>query len=256
MFDSLKRIGCATLFCVALALPLPARAAEFNPAQKAEIGMIVKDYLLANPEVLRDALAELDKRQKDEEANARLKVVGDQSGLLFASVNQANLGNPKGTATLVEFFDYNCGYCKRSLDDMAKLMKADPNLRVVLKDFPVLGPGSVEAAHVATAVRNQFKGDKFWDFHQKLLGTRGQIGKAQALAVAKELGADMDKLTKDLESPAITASIQEVALLADKLNLTGTPSFVVGTEVVVGAIPYEEMKSKVDNVHKCGKIAC
>ena len=139
---------------------------------------------------------------------------------------------------------------------MAKLMKADPNLKVVLKDFPVLGPGSVEAAHVATALRLQFKGDKFWDFHQKLLGTRGQIGKAQAMAVAKELGADMDKLAKDLESPSIAASIQEVAQLADQLNLTGTPSFVVGQDVVVGAIPYDELKGKVDNVHKCGKVAC
>ena len=240
-----------------LALPFaPAAAAEFSASQKAEIGVIVKDYLLANPEVLRDALAELDKRQKNEEAAARQKVVSDQSGLLFSSVNQATLGNPKGNATLVEFFDYNCGYCKRSLDDIARLMKADPNLKVVLKDFPVLGPGSVEAAHVATALRNQFKTEKFWDFHQKLLGARGQVGKAQALAVAKDLGADMDKLEKDMAAPAIKESIQEVALLADQLNLTGTPSFVIGQDVVVGAIPYDEMKSKVDNVHKCGKVAC
>ena len=234
----------------------PALAAEFSAAQKSEIGGIVKDYLLANPEVLRDALAELDKRQKNEEAAARQKVVSDQSGLLFSSVNQATLGNLKGTATIVEFFDYNCGYCKRSLDDMAKLMKGDPNLKVVLKDFPVLGPGSVEAAHVATALRNQFKGDKFWDFHQKLLGARGQVGKTQALAVAKELGADMDKLEKDMAAPAVKESIQEVALLADQLNLTGTPSFVIGQDVVVGAIPFDEMKTKVDNVHKCGKVAC
>lgn len=240
-----------------LALPCaPAVAAEFSAAQKAEIGAIVKDYLLANPEVLRDALAELDIRQKNAEAAARQKVVSDQSGLLFSSVNQATLGNLKGNATLVEFFDYNCGYCKRSLDDIARLMKADPNLKVVLKDFPVLGPGSVEAAHVATALRNQFKGEKFWDFHQKLLGARGQVGKAQALAVAKDLGADMDRLEKDMAAPAIKDSIQEVALLADQLNLTGTPSFVIGQDVVVGAIPYDEMKLKVDNVHKCGKVAC
>ena len=247
-------IGAAALAATVLVAPL--RAAEFSAAQKTEIGALVKDYLLANPEVRRDALAELDKRQKNDEVAARQKVVSDQAGLLFSSVNQATLGNLKGSATIVEFFDYNCGYCKRSLDDMAKLMKADPNLKVVLKDFPVLGPGSVEAAHVATALRNQFKGDKFWDFHQKLLGTRGQIAKAQALAVAKDLGADMDRLEKDMAAPAIKESIQEVASLADQLNLTGTPSFVIGQDVVVGAIPYEEMKSKVDNVHKCGKVAC
>ena len=247
-------IGAAALAATVFVAPL--RAAEFSATQKTEIGAAVKDYLLANPEVLRDALAELDKRQKSDELAARQKVVSDQAGLLFSSVNQATLGNLKGGVTIVEFFDYNCGYCKRSLDDMAKLMKADPNLKVVLKDFPVLGPGSVEAAHVATALRNQFKGDKFWDFHQKLLGTRGQIAKAQALAVAKDLGADMDRLEKDMAAPAIKESLQEVALLADQLNLTGTPSFVIGQDVVVGAIPYEEMKSKVDNVHKCGKVAC
>lgn len=257
MFDTVTRAIRTSLVAALFVLPFTtAQAAEFNPAQKTEMGTIIKEYLMANPEILRDALAELDKKQKDEEASARQKVVSDQAGLLFSSVNQATLGNLKGGVTLVEFFDYNCGYCKRSLDDMVKLMKADANLKVVLKDFPVLGPGSVEAAHVATALRMQFKGDKFWDFHQKLLGTRGQIGKVQALAVAKELGADMDKLTKDLESPTIAASIQEVALLADQLNLTGTPSFVVGQDIVVGAIPYEEMKTKVDNVHKCGKVAC
>ena len=252
-FSALSAAALAGLFALPLA---PAMAADFSAAQKAEIGAVVKEYLLANPEVLRDALAELDKRQKNEEVAARQKVVGDQAGLLFSSVNQATLGNLKGGATIVEFFDYNCGYCKRSLDDMARLMKSDSNLKVVLKDFPVLGPGSVEAAHVATALRNQFKADKFWDFHQKLLGMRGQIGKTQALAVAKELGADMDKLEKEMGSPAVAASIQEVALLADQLNLTGTPSFVIGQDVVVGAIPYDEMKSKVDNVHKCGKVAC
>ena len=251
-----RALSAAALTGLLAFAPLAAPAAEFSPAQKGEIGVIVKEYLLANPEVLRDALAELDKRQKNDEIAARQKVVGDQAGLLFSSVNQATVGNLKGGATIVEFFDYNCGYCKRSLDDMAKLMKADSNLKVVLKDFPVLGPGSVEAAHVATAVRNQFKGDKFWDFHQKLLGTRGQIGKAQALAVAKDLGADMDKLEKDIAAPAVKAAIQEVALLADQLNLTGTPSFVIGQDVVVGAIPYDELKLKVDNVHKCGKAAC
>ena len=135
-------------------------------------------------------------------------------------------------------------------------MKADPNLRVVLKDFPVLGPGSVEAAQVAGAVRNQFKGEKFFDFHQKLLLSRGQVGKAQALAVAKELGADMDKLAKDMESADVRSGIEEVMQIADQLNLTGTPSFVIGQDVVVGAVGYDEMKSKVDGVHKCGKAVC
>jgi len=166
------------------------------------------------------------------------------------------VGNPDGDVTLVEFFDYNCGYCKQSLTNVAKLIESDPKLRVVLKDFAILGPDSVEAAEVATAMRRQFKGPKFWEFHRKLLGARGHIGKAQALAAAKELGADMDQLDKDLKSPSIHESLEEVTKLADELHFNGTPSWVLGKEAVVGALPYAEMKTKVDNIRKCGKSAC
>jgi protein-disulfide isomerase len=234
---------------------MPAGAAEFSPAQTKEIGAIVRDYLVNNPEVLRDAMVELDRREKAEQAAAREKIISE-NGHLFSSPHQAVVGNPNGKVTLVEFFDYNCGYCKKSLDDLAKLMKDDPNLRVVLKDFPVLGPGSVEAAQVASALRNQFSGDKFWAFHQKLLLTRGQVGKAQALAVAKDMGADMGKLERDVANPDVKAGIQEVMQMADGLNLTGTPSWVVGNDVVVGAVGYDELKGKIGNVAKCGKAVC
>src|SRR5205807_3245805 len=111
---------------------------------------------------------------------------------------------------MVEFFDYNCGYCKRALSDMMELMKSDPKLKVVLKEFPVLGPGSAEAAQVAVAVRMQDKGGKkYLEFHQKLLGGRGQVDKARALAVAKELGLDVARIEKDLASDEVRATIAE-----------------------------------------------
>jgi protein-disulfide isomerase len=233
-----------------------AHATEFTAAQKTEIGAIVKDYLISNPEVLRQALDALDQKQKQAEADARLKAVADQGGPLFSSAHQANVGNVSGGASIVEFFDYNCHFCKGALPDMARLMKTDPDLKVVLKDFPVLGPGSVEAAQVASAVRNQLKGDKFWQFHQKLLGMHGPIGKAEALAVARDLGVDMDRLSKDIESPDVKAGLEESMRLADALQINGTPSFVVGQEVVVGAVGFDELKGKIDNVHKCGKAVC
>jgi protein-disulfide isomerase len=254
-FRSVTRLA-APLFCLGVAsVALPAAAAEFSPAQTKEIGTIVRDYLVNNPEVLRDAMVELDRREKEAQQAAREKIIVGNSNLL-SSAHQAVIGNPNGKVTLVEFFDYNCGYCKKSLDDLAKLMKEDPNLRVVLKDFPVLGPGSVEAAQVASALRNQFSGDKFWTYHQKLLLTRGQVGRAQALALAKEMGADMGKLDRDMASPDVKAGIQEVMQMADGLNLTGTPSWVVGKEVVVGAVGYDELKGKISNVAKCGKAVC
>ena len=260
MFDlRRKAIFAAALSLAAFtfAVPnLPARAAEFSPSQKTEIEAIVHSYLLEHPEVLREVSVELEKRQKAEEADLRGRAIAENSQALFNSSFQAVIGNPKGKITLVEFFDYNCGYCKRALSDLVNLVKAEPELRVVLKDFPVLGANSVEAAQVASAARKQISGEKFFEFHQKLLATHGPIGREQALAVAKELGLDIDRLQKDAKDPAIRAGIEDVMKLADALALTGTPSYVVGNEAVIGAVGFTELKTKVDAVGKCGKTVC
>ncbi len=240
---------------VGLTSAAPAQT-QFNPNQRTEIEAILKDYLFKNPDVLRDSLNEMERRQKVEEELARSKAVADQASLIYNSPRQAVLGNPNGKVTLVEFFDYNCGFCKKALGDLAQLVKEEPDLRVVIKDFPVLGPGSVEAAEVATALRSQLKGDKYWQFHQKLLSTKGPVSKVQALATAKEMGADMSKLDKDMADPATRASLQEVMQIADSLQLTGTPSYVLANDVIVGAVGYDALKDKVANVKKCGKTAC
>ncbi|MBV8661733.1 MAG: DsbA family protein [Hyphomicrobiales bacterium] len=250
--------------CLAGALALGAFVApigavmadEFTPAQKQELGAFIKDYLVNNPDVLKAAIEALDKHDKEVAQVQRQQAVTDQSGALFSSKFQADVGNPKGSATLVEFFDYNCHYCKGALPDMARLMKDDPNLHVVLKDFPVLGPGSVEAAKVASAARNQLQGDRFWQFHNKLLGMHGPVGKAEALEVAREMGCDMNRLAKDMESPEIVSGLQEIMSMADSLQINGTPSFVVGQEVVIGAVGYDQLKGKIDAVHKCGHSEC
>src|ERR1700691_3349494 len=233
-----------------------AAADEFTPAQKEELGVFIKDYLVAHPDVLRAAIEALDKHDKQAADEERLKTVSEQAGALFSSKYQADVGNPKASATLVEFFDYNCHYCKGALPDITRLMKDDPNLRVVLKDYPVLGPGSVEAAKVASAARNQLPGDQFWAFHSKLLATHGPVGKTEALAVALSLGLDMDRLNKDMESPEVKSGLGEVMQLADALQINGTPTFVVGQDVVIGAVGYDQLKDKVDAVHKCGHATC
>ena len=241
------------LFALALS---PARTEGFAPSQKTEIESIIKDYLLKNPEILRDAINVLEAREKAAESKARQEVVSDSSGLLYSGANQAVIGNPNGKITLVEFFDYNCGYCKRALGDLARLMKQNPDLRVLLRDLPILSPGSAEAAKVANAVRLQFQGEKFWQFHQKLLGSHGPVGKAEALAAAKDLGADMDRLAKDAAAPGVIAGIEELDKLAKSLQVTGTPSYVIGGDVVVGAVGYDELEAKVENIKKCGKVIC
>jgi protein-disulfide isomerase len=252
-----RGVSLAVLALAFLALAFsPARAESFSAGQKAEIEAIIKDYLLQKPEILREAIGVLEAREKAAEAKAREKVISDPSGALFGAANQAVVGNPRGKITLIEFFDYNCGYCKRALSDLARLMKDNPDLRVVLRDFPILSPGSIEAAKISNAFLRQFQGEKFWEFHQKLLSLRGPVGKAEALAVAKGLGADMDKLAKDAAAPGLTTGIEESAKLAKSLQVTGTPTFVIGEDVVVGAVGYDELEAKVANIKKCGKAIC
>ena len=258
--SSVRPLAAISVACLgawlAWTAPQAAAAGEFSKPQKAEIEAIIKDYLIRNPDVLRDALAEMERRQKADEVALREKAIADQNGMLLNSDFQAVLGNPKGKVTLVEFFDYNCGYCKRALDDMNALIKNDPDLRVVLKDFPVLGKGSVEAAQVASAVRQQISGEKFSEYHHRLLSIKGQVGKAQAISVAREMGLNVERIEKDMGDPSVKAGIEEIMRVADTLNLTGTPSYVVGNDVIVGAVGYDEIKGKLDNVRKCGKAVC
>ena len=166
------------------------------------------------------------------------------------------IGNPSGDVTLVEFFDYNCGYCKRALEDVAKLVDGRPQAARRAEGFPVLGAGSIEAAEIATALRLQFKPREILRIPSQAAETRGAVGKAQAMAVAKEFGADMASSRRTRRAPQIRGALKEAAELADSLNLTGTPSWVMGKEVIVGAVGYQQLKSKIDNTRKCGKTVC
>jgi protein-disulfide isomerase len=245
--------------CAALLLPAApqiVRADDFSASQRTAIESIVHEYLIAHPEVLQEAMNELEKRQSAAEAEKHKVAVKDNASKLFSSPHQVVLGNPDGNVTFVEFFDYNCGYCRGAMNDMLTLMRDDAKLKVVLKEFPVLGPGSLEAAQVAVAVRMQdTTGKKYLDFHTKLLGGRGQADKARALGVAKEVGLDMNRLEKDLTSPEVNETLQENFKLAEALGLNGTPSYVIGSDVVVGAIGLAGLQGKVSTA-RCGKVNC
>jgi protein-disulfide isomerase len=250
-------------FCAALlALPLilasavPVSAQTFTGDQRGEIERIVKEYLLSHPELLQDVMAELEKRQTLADAEKHRAAVKEHSAAIFSSPRQVTLGNPQGDVTVVEFFDYNCGYCKRAMADMLDLLKNDAKLKFVLKEFPVLGEGSVHAAQVAAAVRMQDKaGKKYLEFHQKLLSGRGAADKTRALAVAKEVGLDVARIEKDMASDEVKAQLEESFKLAEALGLNGTPSYVVGSDVVIGAVGLNALKEKVNSA-RCGKAAC
>ena len=243
----LLRSTAAAALLIAVAAAAPARAQTFSDVQRGEIERIVKEYLLAHPEVLQEVIGELEKRQNAAESEKQIAGVRQHKEVLFNSTHQVTLGNPQGDVTMVEFFDYNCGYCKRALSDMMQLIKTDPNLKVVLKEYPVLGPGSLEAAQVAVAVRMQDKtGKKYLDFHQRLLGARGPADKAHALAAAKDAGFDVARLEKDLASDEVRETLRENMKIADAIGLNGTPSYVIGSDVVIGAQGYDVLKEKVD----------
>src|SRR5690349_7559051 len=189
----------AAVLAGVLALPPVGQAqSAFDAQQRQAIEQIVKAYLLKHPEVLQEAMTELERRQQEAEKTAQVTAVKNEREKLLSARNNV-VGSPSGDVTLVEFFDYNCGYCKRALGDLRALMKADPKLRVVLKDFPVLGPESVEASRIALAVRQQVQGDRLFEYHAKLLETRGRVNGERALAVARDMGLDVERIKRDLE---------------------------------------------------------
>ena len=246
-----SRIAFAAAVSLALAGAAPAVAQSFSADQREEIGKIIKDYLLTHPEVMQDVMAELEKRQQSADAEKHRAAVVENKATLFSSPHQVVLGNPQGNVTMVEFFDYNCGFCKRAMTDMLDLIKTDNNLKFVLKEFPVLGEGSVEAARVAVAARMQdANGKKYIEFHQKLLGSRGAADKMRALAVAKEVGFDIPRLERDMGSDEVKKPIEENMKLAEALGVNGTPSYVVGEEVVIGAVGLDALREKINAERK------
>ncbi|TPQ41183.1 disulfide bond formation protein DsbA [Bradyrhizobium guangdongense] len=251
------RLLASALFALAMfGATGPASAQNFSDTQRTDIEAIVRNYLITHPEVLEEAMAELTKRQAAAEAQKHEASITMNAQAIFNSPRQVNLGNKDGDVTFVEFFDYNCGYCKRAMNDMLEIMKADPKLKVVLKEFPVLSQGSVEAAQVAVAVRMQDPtGKKYLDFHQKLLGGRGQADKAHAMAAAKEAGLDTARIEKDLSSAEVRTTIEENFKLAEAMGMNGTPSYVIGKQIVVGAIGVDGLKEKI-GIARCGKATC
>jgi protein-disulfide isomerase len=238
------RLIASALFALALCGTASAASAQsFSDQQRGDIETVIRNYLIAHPEVLEEAMTELGKRQAAAEAQKNEASVVTNAEKIFDSPRGVVLGNKDGDVTFVEFFDYNCGYCKRAMSDMLDLMKSDPKLKVVLKEFPVLSQGSVEAAQVAVAV------------HQKLLGGRGQADKTRALAAAKDAGLDVARIEKDIASPEVRATIEENFKLAEAMGMNGTPSYVIGKQVVIGAVGLDGLKEKI-GVARCGKATC
>ncbi len=240
-----KLIRRAAITSAATLALLPATfSAQAEPVDRAEVETIIREYLVQNPEVVFEALQELDMRRVAEEENARQDAIAELEDEIYNSEYQVVLGNPDGDVTLVELFDYNCGYCKRALDDMVRLVDEDDNLRIVLKEFPVLGKPSQDAARVAVAVA-EIAPEKYEDFHLALLSQPGRANMESSMKIATDLGISKADLEASLESPRAAETFQEVFTIAEQLGITGTPSYIVGDEVIVGAVGYDALKEKI-----------
>ncbi len=238
-----------------LATP-PATGTAFTDTQKTSIEKVVRDYLVRNPEILVEMSGELERKQAQAQQETRQAAITQNAEAIYRSENAIVAGNPDGDVTVVEFFDYNCGFCKRAFPDLVKLIDTDSKVRVVLKEFPIFGERSAAAARVAIAAKNQ---GKYFELHSEMLKTRGQVTQESALRSAEKLGLDMEKLKRDMNSPEVRAVITETRELAQKLGIQGTPFYLVGDRTVPGAPDnlYDIFQQNVAEVRKNGcAVAC
>lgn len=254
MFAHFRKVLSATLVAAAL-LPSVASAEDFTASQKAAIGDVVKAYLMDHPEVIADALQALDARNKASEEQGRTDAIQANREAIFSSPYQATLGDPNAKIALVEFFDYNCGFCKKALADTRAILDKEKDVKIILKEFPILSEGSVEAAKVAAAV-NILDPKAYEAFHFDLLGTRGQADGDRALASAVKAGLDEAKVKEMAAKPEVAAAINQSYDLAHKLAINGTPAYIVGDELVFGAVGFSELNRKIEAMRACGKATC
>ena len=227
-----------------------AAQAEGRPApDRAEIERIVRDYLVANPEVIEEAMRAL--RAKRDEARRQVvrNAIGENRDAILSHPATPVSGNPGGDVTLVEFFDYQCGFCRRELASMKELLASDGNLRVAWKELPVLGPVSRFAARASMASARQ---GRYHDFHVALMGESGKLTEGAVMAVAERVGLDAERLRRDMADPAIDAYLDETAGLARALGIDGTPAFVIGDTVVPGAVGADRLRRLIADVRAGG----
>ncbi|UWQ19048.1 DsbA family protein [Jannaschia sp. M317] len=231
---------------LALCLPFAATAQDFS---EEEIKQLALQAILENPQIVMEAVAILQSREEEEAAAAARSSLTEGRDLLERDPNAPVLGNPDGDVTVVEFFDYNCPYCRRAGEQVSDLLARDDNVRVVYREWPILGDGSVFAARAALASRAQ---GKYGAFHEALMGARGRVDERIVLQIAASVGLDLDQLQTDMDAPEVQAHIDTTFELARSLGFSGTPSFVVGEQLAPGLVDADQLLAMVETVREGG----
>lgn len=242
---SFSRLVAATVSFIAISYA----AAAQTPATvtKSELPALIKEAIMNDPDMIMQALEKL-RKQKEEQAKKDAEdALIKNSDTIYKNPDFPSVGAENADVTIVEFFDYHCGYCKHFLPELAKLLEADKKIRVVFVELPILSEDSVTAARAALAV-NRLNKAKYFDFHRALMKETGKFEEAKLLSIAKKLGIDSAALKAEMAKPEITAILDSTRDLAQKLQITGTPGIIVGKQVIPGAVSYDEMKGLIDGV--------
>ncbi len=236
----------AATILAALTLAGPA-SAQTTTLDRAAIEKIVREYLVKNPDVIVEAIEEYQRREAAQKGDrARLALTERKKDLLADSMTPVG-GNPKGDITVVEFFDYNCGYCKRAHPTLKAVLAADPNVRVIYKEFPILTEESRIAARIALAAARQ---GKYMEMHAALMEIRGAMSRDRMMEAAREIKLDMDRLVKDMDHADVVANLAATADLARAVGVEGTPAFVIGDQLIPGAVDAKTMKAAIAKARK------
>jgi protein-disulfide isomerase len=221
---------------------------------QAALNPMIERYLLDNPRILQRVSEALDSELRTAQAEQSKAALDAMHAQIYDDPDHVVLGNPEGDVTLVEMFDYNCSYCRQALPDLATLLAEDPNLKVILKEFPILSQESVDAARVSVLV-NRSDAD-YWAFHQRLFTSRGQVNRETALQAAQEIGLNRVTLELEMSTPEVGAVIERSYALAQALEISGTPTYIIGDELIPGAVGIEGLRTRIANMRSCGKTVC
>lgn len=225
--------------------------AALDPAQ---LNPMIEEFLMSDPKLLQRMSVALEQTLSAEKNERNQNALATMQDAIYNQPDQIVLGNPNGDVTLVEFFDYNCGYCRKAMPDLAALLAEDPNLRVILKEFPILSNESVDAARVAVLV-GQSDAD-YWNFHEALFTSRGKVDKTVALAAAADLGLSTVDLELRMGDNSVAQAIQNSYEIAQALGISGTPTYIIGNEVIPGAIGIDGLRQRISNMRECGQSQC
>jgi len=238
----------AVLLAAPFAVPGSARAGDPEvPAagtpERAALEAVIREYLMDNPEVLIESLHAYEAKRQAEEAERQHTALLDNMDRLTGDSSGPFIGNPDGDLVMVEFFDYRCGYCRASAPRLQAAVQSDPQLKVVMKEFPILSKESVTGARAGLAAHKQ---GKYGDFHFALMANPGDLSLDHLKRVAEQVGMDPEQMEQDMEAAAVTQAISEAHELARAIGVTGTPAFIIGEELIPGAVDLDTLLARIE----------